>query len=121
MKIGLMNNPSASVRDEIISIGKAGYDFVDMTIEGPRAFDIDIEDTLTLMSRIKTSIFDINNFVPLPGTPLYDGQNVDWKKVGFKSFENYFTNNISKEALGGYINRAYEIAQKTLENFIAAS
>jgi len=81
----------------------------------------DIEDTLELMTRIKTSIFDINNFVPLPGTPLYDGQNVDWKKVGFKSFENHFTNNISKEALRGYINRAYEIAEKTLKQFIDAS
>jgi radical SAM superfamily enzyme YgiQ (UPF0313 family) len=81
----------------------------------------DIEDTLNLMNRIKTSIFDINNFVPLPGTPLYEGQHVDWKKVGFKSFENHFTKNISKDALRGYINRAYEIAQKTLRDFIKTS
>ncbi|MEW5910786.1 MAG: hypothetical protein AB1659_13360 [Thermodesulfobacteriota bacterium] len=81
----------------------------------------DIEDTLDLMERIKTSIFDINNFVPLPGTPLYDGLQVDWKKVGFKSFENHFTENISKDALKGYINRAYEIAGRTLKNFFEAS
>jgi len=81
----------------------------------------DIEDTLDLMERIKTSIFDINNFVPLPGTPLYDGRQVDWKKVGFKSFENHFTENISEDALKEYINRAYEIAGRTLKKFFEAS
>ena len=56
MKIGLMNNPSASVRDEIISIGKAGYDFVDMTIEGPRAFDIDIEDIIPILQKYRLAV-----------------------------------------------------------------
>jgi hypothetical protein len=42
MKIGIMNNPSKSVYDEAIFCGKAGFDFLDLTIEGPNAATIDI-------------------------------------------------------------------------------
>jgi radical SAM superfamily enzyme YgiQ (UPF0313 family) len=77
-----------------------------------------IEDTLALMKKIKTSIFDINCFVPLPGTPFYNGQKIDWKKVGFKSFDNHFTDNITREELRGYIENAYDIAQNTIKNFM---
>ena len=42
MKIGIMNNPSKSVYDEAAFCGKAGFDFLDLTIEGPNATNIDI-------------------------------------------------------------------------------
>lgn len=42
MKIGLMNNPSKSVYDEAVSCGKAGFDFLDLTIEGPHATTVDV-------------------------------------------------------------------------------
>ena len=42
MKIGVMNDPSVSVYEEIARIGKAEFDFVDLTIEGPNLhFDAD--------------------------------------------------------------------------------
>lgn len=40
MKIGIMNHPAKPVYDEVRSIGKARFDFVDLTIEGPKAFNI---------------------------------------------------------------------------------
>jgi sugar phosphate isomerase/epimerase len=40
MLIGMMNNPRLSVYKEIEGIGEAGYDFVDLTIEGP-TLDVD--------------------------------------------------------------------------------
>ena len=43
MKIGIMNNPSKSVYDEAAFCGKAGFDFLDLTIEGPWATNIDID------------------------------------------------------------------------------
>ncbi len=43
MKIGVMNHPARPVTDEVTSFGKAGFDFVDLTIEGPTAFNIDPE------------------------------------------------------------------------------
>jgi len=41
MKIGIMNNPSKSVYDEAVFCGKARYDFLDLTIEGPNATTVD--------------------------------------------------------------------------------
>jgi len=42
MKIGIMNNPSFPVYAEIVAIGTAKFDFVDLTIEGPNlSFDVD--------------------------------------------------------------------------------
>ena len=43
MKIGVMNHPAKPVYDEVISFGKARFDFVDLTIEGPKAYDINTE------------------------------------------------------------------------------
>ena len=42
MKIGIMNNPSKSVYDEAAFCGKVGFDFLDLTIEGPNATNVDI-------------------------------------------------------------------------------
>ena len=42
MKIGIMNNPSKPVCDEVTSCGKARFDFLDLTIEGPYATSIDV-------------------------------------------------------------------------------
>jgi len=49
MKIGLMNNPSKSIYDEATFCGKAGFDFLDLTIEGPRAAAVDIAELQTLL------------------------------------------------------------------------
>ncbi|MBU0971485.1 MAG: sugar phosphate isomerase/epimerase [Proteobacteria bacterium] len=48
MKIGIMNNPSKSVYDEAAFCGKAGFDFLDLTIEGPNATYVD-SDKLRLI------------------------------------------------------------------------
>ncbi len=42
MRIGKMNNPLKSVYDEAVSCGKAGFDFLDLTIEGPQAATVDV-------------------------------------------------------------------------------
>ena len=42
MKIGIMNNPSKLVYDEAAFCGKNGFDFLDLTIEGPHAATVDI-------------------------------------------------------------------------------
>lgn len=84
----------------------------------------DIESTLNLMGKIKTHIFDINCYVPLPGTVHYENMekseknNLDWKKIGYKSYMNFFSNYISQEDLQKYLHKAYEIAEETLKKFI---
>jgi sugar phosphate isomerase/epimerase len=51
MKIGVMNDPAKSVYEEVISFGKAGFDFVDLTIEGPMAYDIEVAKLRPLLDR----------------------------------------------------------------------
>ena len=56
MKIGIMNNPSKSVYDEAAFCGKAGYDFLDLTIEGPHASTFDISKLQKLLDSYGLSI-----------------------------------------------------------------
>jgi sugar phosphate isomerase/epimerase len=49
MKIGIMNNPSKPVCDEVAFCGKARFDFLDLTIEGPSATSIDIASLKPLL------------------------------------------------------------------------
>jgi sugar phosphate isomerase/epimerase len=62
MKIGFMNNPAASVYDEIAFIGEAQYEFVDLTIEGPNALSPDPERVLALLD--KYSLFIVGHTDP---------------------------------------------------------
>jgi anaerobic magnesium-protoporphyrin IX monomethyl ester cyclase len=81
----------------------------------------DIEETLKSMKIVKTDLFDINSYIPLPGTPLYDAmseedkKNIDWQKASFKSFYNRFSNGVSSEDFIGYLSEAYDIANKVRE------
>jgi sugar phosphate isomerase/epimerase len=56
MKIGVMNDPAKPVYDEVTAFGKAGFDFVDLTIEGPNAFNIDAAELRTLLDRYRMSV-----------------------------------------------------------------
>ena len=51
MKIGVMNHPAASVYEQIDTFGKSGFDFVDLTIEGPVAWDIESEKIRPILER----------------------------------------------------------------------
>ena len=51
MQIGVMNDPARPVIDEVASFGKAGFDFVDLTIEGPAASDIDVAELRPILDR----------------------------------------------------------------------
>ena len=76
----------------------------------------DIEATLELMRHFKTDFYDVNSYMPLPGTPLYDNMseedksNIDWRKTGSKSFDNYFSKHMTREELNSYREEAYNIA-----------
>jgi sugar phosphate isomerase/epimerase len=56
MKIGIMNNPSNSVHDEAAFCGKARYDFLDLTIEGPNAATIDVDKLRPILDGYGLSI-----------------------------------------------------------------
>ncbi len=56
MKIGVMNDPSKSIYDQTIAFGKAGFDFLDLTIEGPKARDVDTEKMLAILERYNLTL-----------------------------------------------------------------
>jgi anaerobic magnesium-protoporphyrin IX monomethyl ester cyclase len=87
----------------------------------------DMAETLQLMKTVKADIFDVNSYIPLPGTPLYealseeDKANIDWRKVAYKSFDNYFSKRMSYDDFKRYRSEAYQIAdtvrRKTVVRF----
>jgi len=56
MKIGVMNHPAKPIYDEVISFGKARFDFVDLTIEGPNAYNINPEKMRPILDRYHLSV-----------------------------------------------------------------
>ncbi|MEJ2168699.1 MAG: sugar phosphate isomerase/epimerase [Desulfobacterales bacterium] len=56
MKIGVMNDPAKPVSAEVAAFGKAGFDFVDLTIEGPTAFNIDTAELQPLLAQYGLSV-----------------------------------------------------------------
>lgn len=88
----------------------------------------DIENTLGLMKQLKTPDLDVNSFIPLPGTVLYDSlekevrENIDWRKVAMKSLDNYFLKTMSFEEFKGYLLEAYKIVNDSRgKNTIASN
>lgn len=56
MKIGKMNNPAKSVYEEAVFCGKAGFDFLDLTIEGPQATTVDIARLQPILDTFELSV-----------------------------------------------------------------
>jgi sugar phosphate isomerase/epimerase len=56
MKIGVMNNPGKSLYGEAHFCGKGGFDFLDLTIEGPHATSVDIAQLQTILDSYGLSV-----------------------------------------------------------------
>jgi len=76
----------------------------------------DMEETLELMQKVKTDFIDINSYIPLPGTPMYDSmckedqEKIDWRKVSLKSLDNHFSETMSHDEFNTYLLEAYKLA-----------
>ena len=77
----------------------------------------DMEKTLSLMKKLKVDYFDVNSYVPLPGTILYDKvigeqkKKVDWLKTSFSS-GTCFNDAVSPQILRDTLLKAYAIGRK---------
>lgn len=109
--------------DSIINKSKMIYDsgissIASILLGFPDETKEDMESTLQLMKSIRVNFLDINSYMPLPGTPLYESMskeeknNIDWKNVGCKSFNNYFVKSISPDDFKRIVFQAYEIANE---------
>lgn len=84
----------------------------------------DVEQTLELMRGLDCDLFDINCYVPLPGTKLFNDMNqkeydrIDWMQVGFKSLTTNFSKNISDQQFKEFLLEAYQIADDARLSFL---
>lgn len=83
----------------------------------------DIQQTLDVMRRLKTNIWDVNCYVPLPGTPMYDEMELEekralsWTNISYKSYDNCFSKNISSEDLKRLLAEACAISEECLQRY----
>lgn len=107
--------------EEVIKVSKMVYDAgipvaTSVLLGVPDETKEEIEETLKIMKVVKTDIYDVHFYVPLPGSSLYeamseeDRKNIDWRKVGYKSYDNYFSKKIPQVELQKYYTEAYKIA-----------
>ena len=82
----------------------------------------DLEHTLALMRQVHADIFDVNAYVPLPGTPLYEAMDparrraIDWRKAAYKSLDNSFSD-VAPDQFRQLQQQAYAIAADALSHF----
>ncbi len=87
----------------------------------------DMEATLKLMKKVRTDLFDVNSYTPLPGTLLYDSmseedkKNIDWRKVSLKSLDGYFSKTMSYDDFQRYRAEAYDIANNVRNKIVSLS
>jgi radical SAM superfamily enzyme YgiQ (UPF0313 family) len=84
----------------------------------------EVEQTLDLMRHMTCDLFDINCYVPLPGTPLFDAMDpeefdrIDWTQVGFKSLTTNFSKRIDDRRFREFVLEAYRIAEDARVKFM---
>jgi len=84
MKIGVMNHPKRDLIEEIRWISENGFDFIDLTIEPIRAYDIDIKKVKKALREFNLeAIGHTNPFLP----SIFPIQTI--RKVCLEEFKRY--------------------------------
>jgi anaerobic magnesium-protoporphyrin IX monomethyl ester cyclase len=114
------------IENSIHLIRKAGIKtLVSILVGVPGENENTLRNTIQMMERIPADAFDINCFVPLPGTAWYDKipegirQKVNWLDIGYKSGRPFLFEVEGKENLFKYVDRISKIADQRLRKTIA--
>jgi radical SAM superfamily enzyme YgiQ (UPF0313 family) len=109
----------SSIIEKSQMVTRAGLSLVVAIILGvPGETREDMRKTLEIMRHLKADIFDVNTYVPLPGTQLYEGltdeqrKGIDWTRTSMKSLDCHFNHAVSPKEFRKAILEAYEIAEK---------
>ena len=82
----------------------------------------DMRRTLEMMRTLHTDIFDVNSYVPLPGTPLWEQMDpaaraaVNWRESAYKAAASAYSD-VPPDELEALQREAYAIAADTLQQF----
>ncbi len=126
----LQSTDKKTTLEQIISVNKMIHDNDIYTINSvimglPDETEEDMQETLRIMREIHTDFFDVSNYTPLPGTPLYDAMSeeeqdsLDYLKLGFKSYNNYFAKRVPQEKFYKYLYEAREIDDAAIQKALA--
>jgi anaerobic magnesium-protoporphyrin IX monomethyl ester cyclase len=83
----------------------------------PNETESDIRETLDMMKALDADVYDVNCYVPLPGTPLFDAMSeeekaaIDWRRLAYKSLGDRSTRDIGSDRLNSLVLEAYGIAE----------
>lgn len=84
MKVGAMNNPRMDLLEEIRWISENGFDFIDLTIEPPGAYHLDVREVKkALLEYGLEAIGHTNPFLPI----IFPIESI--REVSLKEFEKY--------------------------------
>jgi radical SAM superfamily enzyme YgiQ (UPF0313 family) len=83
-----------------------------------------LKNTIGMMKRIPADAFDVNCYVPLPGSDWYDQspenikQNINWVDIGYKGSNPILFEIEGKGDLFKYIHKINKIADQRLRKTI---
>ena len=97
---------------------------VSIMLAVPGETEQSLKNTISMMKRIPADAFDINCYVPLPGSDWYDQylenirQNFNWLDIGYKGSHPIFFEIEGKSDLFKYIHKINKIADRRLRKTI---
>lgn len=113
------------IENSIRLIRKAGIQtLVSILVGAPGENELSLRNTIQMMKRIPADAFDINCFVPLPGSNWYDQtpenirQKINWLDIGYKSSHPFFEEVEGKRNLSKYVAVINKIADRKLRKTI---
>jgi len=113
------------VRTSELIRGQGIVSIVSVLLGLPNETESDIRETLEMMRALEADVYDVNCYVPLPGTPLYDEmaeeekRAIDWRRLAYKSLGTRTTEELSSEGLDALVLEAYEIADEARKALVS--
>jgi len=113
------------IENNIRLIRKAGIQtMVSIMLGVPGETEQSLKNTIGMMKRIPADAFDVNCYVPLPGSDWYDQspenirQNINWMDIGYKGSNPILFEIEGKYDLFKYIHKINKIADQRLRKTI---
>lgn len=116
----------AEIKEKSALVRRAGLISMGSVLLGlPGETRRDIEETLRLMRNVQMDLFDVNCYVPLPGTPLFDKLSddergrIDWRRIAYKALDGHFTKEVPAHEMETLTASAHRIALRSRNMFLA--
>lgn len=124
--IEILNNMHKGISPQMMEskmrlVKKSGImSLVSILIGTPGESETSLKNTIALMKRLQADSFDVNCFVPLPGSEWYQNlsehikKNISWLDISYKGGVPYLFILENKTELYRYVRQAYQIADRRL-------